>query len=59
MTVGELRRRLEAYDDEQIVLLQGPNEELWPLHPCLGEAEEGNVVVIMSATHLASTGGES
>jgi len=56
MTVGELRSHLDSYEDSHPVLLQGPSEELWPLHPCLGEADEGAVVVIMAATRREDRG---
>lgn len=52
MTVGELRRKLLAFEDDQVVLVQSPNEEdVWPVFEHLGEADEGEVVVIITQRH--------
>lgn len=48
MTVADLINRLSAYEPETEVLVQDPSEGIWQLHPCLGEACEGEYVVIMA-----------
>lgn len=46
MNVEELMRRLEAYEDDSPVYIQGPNEELWPMAGWVGDADEGEIVVL-------------
>jgi hypothetical protein len=51
MTVDELRKRLDVYHGDTPVMLQDPEaEHLWHLYPVLGEADDGDIVVIMAAS---------
>lgn len=49
MTVGELIKKLVAYDDDVEVLLQEPGgRTVWPVFPCLGEDEGGEHVYVIA-----------
>lgn len=53
MTVAELRRWLSAYEDDAMVFVQGPHDEVWLPHECLGENEQGDVIVMAKSAATA------
>ena len=40
MTVGELRRKLDGYGSDTRVMIQGPNDETWPMAAWVGTDDE-------------------
>lgn len=57
ITVGELRAKLARYEDETVVMIQGPDDTEWPMAAWVGtdEREERVYLPAMRSTDCAGT----